>query len=73
MKAFKIILSCPSQATLQLKIWFAFERIIVMYILMIKEAVTLSENKEEIKSQEDKQKKLFSTSWEGKCKMSKCA
>ena len=47
MKAFKIILSCPSQATLQLKIWFAFDRIIVMYILMIKEAVTLSENKED--------------------------
>ena len=47
--------------------------LLFMYILMIKEAVTLSENKEEIKSQEDKQKKLFSTSWEGKCKMSKCA
>lgn len=57
MKAFKIILSCPSQATLQLKIWFACDRIILCtpwwkaYYkgrCTIKEAIILSENKEEI-------------------------
>lgn len=60
MKAFRIILSglFLSQATLQLKIWFAYDRMILctpwwkVYYkerCTIKEAIILSENKEEIK------------------------